>query len=154
MDRVPCCHLCDSHWPVWIHTISAELRKLHKHHLSGFPIFWSFAARHQWVLRLHGFPLRGISMKHLHGVSRGEQLLTITAATDSLNALKSLQPGSGLSPWLWYVQIFTINVDKYLDGLLSKLMDDAKMVSTMNMIMRESGHKKSRMWDKYNTVKF
>lgn len=100
------------------------------------------------------FPSSGISMKHLHGVSRGEQLLTITTATDSLNALKSLQPGSGLSPWLWYVQIFTINVDKYLDGLLSKLMDDAKMVSTMNMIMRESGHKKSRIWDKYNTVKF
>lgn len=47
----------------------------------------------------------------------------------------------GLSPWLWYIQSFTINVDKYLDGLLSQLMDDTKTVSTMNMIMRESGRK-------------
>lgn len=55
---------------------------------------------------------------------------------------------------LWYVQSFIINVDKYIDGLLRQLIDDTKMVSTKNMIMRESDCKKSTIWAKYNTVKF
>lgn len=41
----------------------------------------------------------------------------VTVATDSLNTLRSLWHGGGLSPWLQYLQSFTMKVDKYKNGI-------------------------------------
>lgn len=46
-----------------------------------------------------------------------------------------------------------MKVDKYINGLLSQIMDDTKVGSMMNMITKELDHKKPRIWTKCDTVK-
>lgn len=152
MDRGSFCRLCDFHLPIWIHNISAEFGKLCQYHFGGFPVFWNFVADLHESSCFLGFLL----VKRLHGVSIsveflvGSICLQLCLPTDSLNALRSLWHDPGLSTWLWCVWSFAINVKKNYGRLA-----DTKMVSTMNMIMRESGYKKPRSINsmEYNEIK-
>lgn len=139
MDRVSRCRLCDSHLPVWIHTILAELGKLHTYYFGGFPVFRSFAADLNETSCFRGFSSVSISIKPLHGVFL-RRARACSTATGSLNTLRSPWHGPGFSLGLLCSK-FTIIVDKYIDGLLSQITDYTKGVSAMNVITKETGIK-------------